>query len=147
MTKRRVGKEGGIVAFHGYQSFLPGEVTPEQAHLIGLELAQRLWGERFEVVVSTHLNTGVVHNHFVLNSVSCMDGLRYCDNKKTYAQMRRVSDELCREHMLSDITQQNGRSAHYREWMAAQAGERTGPPALRGGVGKAPAASTEWPAS
>ena len=112
MTKRRFGKEGGIVAFHGYQSFAPGEVTPEQAHLIGLELARRLWGERFEVVVSTHLNTGVVHNHFVLNSVSCVDGLRYCDNKKTYAQMRRASDALCREHTLSVKTQENGRSAH-----------------------------------
>ena len=146
MTKRRFGKEGGIVAFHGYQSFLPGEVTPEQAHLIGLELAQRLWGERFEVVVSTHLNTGVVHNHFVLNSVSCMDGLRYCDNKKTYAQMRRVSDELCREHMLSVITQQNGRSAHYREWMADHAGERTWRTAIREDVDKAAAASMTWQA-
>ena len=145
-TKRRFGKEGGIVAFHGYQSFLPGEVTPEQAHLIGLELAQRLWGERFEVVVSTHLNTGVVHNHFVLNSVSCMDGLRYCDNKKTYAQMRRVSDELCREHMLSVITQQNGRSAHYREWMADHAGERTWRTAIREDVDKAAAASMTWQA-
>ncbi len=124
MTKRRFGKEGGIVAFHGYQSFLPGEVTPEQAHLIGLELAQRLWGERFEVVVSTHLNTGVIHNHFVLNSVSCVDGLRYYDNKKTYAQMRCASDELCRAHMLSVITQQNGHSAHYKEWMAEHAAER-----------------------
>lgn len=146
MTKRRFSKEGGIVAFHGYQSFAPGEVTPEQAHLIGLELAQRLWGERFEVVVSTHLNTGVVHNHFVLNSVSCVDGLRYCDNKKTYAQMRRASDELCREHSISVITQENGRSAHYREWMADHAGERTWRTAIREDVDKAIAASMTWQA-
>ena len=146
MTKRRFGKEGGIVAFHGYQSFAPGEVTPEQAHLIGLELARRLWGERFEVVVSTHLNTGVVHNHFVLNSVSCVDGLRYCDNKKTYAQMRRASDALCREHTLSVITQENGRSAHYREWMAEHAGERTWRTAIREDVDKAAAASMTWQA-
>lgn len=146
MTKRRFGKEGGIVAFHGYQSFLPGEVTPEQAHLIGLELAQRLWGERFEVVVSTHLNTGVIHNHFVLNSVSCVDGLRYYDNKKTYAQMRCASDELCRAHMLSVITQQNGHSAHYKEWMAEHAGERTWRTAIREDVDKAAAASMTWQA-
>lgn len=146
MTKRRFGKEGGIVAFHGYQSFLPGEVTPEQAHLIGLELAQRLWGERFEVVVSTHLHTGVIHNHFVLNSVSCVDGLRYCDNKKTYAQIRRASDELCREHTLSVITQENGRSAHYKEWMADHAGERTWRTAIREDVDKAAAASMTWQA-
>lgn len=65
LTKRRFQKEGGIVLFHGYQSFKPGEVTPEQAHEIGVELANRLWGDRFEVVIATHLNTGVLHNHFV----------------------------------------------------------------------------------
>lgn len=111
-----------------------------------MELARRLWGERFEVVVSTHLNTGVVHNHFVLNSVSCVDGLRYCDNKKTYAQMRRASDALCREHTLSVITQENGRSAHYREWMAEHAGERTWRTAIREDVDKAAAASMTWQA-
>ena len=61
LTKRRFQKEGGIVLFHGYQSFKPGEVTPEQAHEIGVELANRLWGDRFEVVIATHLNTGVLH--------------------------------------------------------------------------------------
>lgn len=84
LTKRRFQKEGGIVLFHGYQSFKPGEVTPEQAHEIGVELANRLWGDRFEVVIATHLNTGVLHNHFILNSVSCVDGKRFYANKATY---------------------------------------------------------------
>ena len=73
MVKRQFGKEGGIVAFHGYQSFAPGEVTPEQAHAIGIELARRLWGDRFQVVVATHLDKEHIHNHFVLNSVSFVD--------------------------------------------------------------------------
>ena len=77
LTKRNRNKEGGIVCFHGYQSFRPGEVTPELAHKIGVELAKRLWGDRFEVLVTTHLNTKAVHNHFCLNSVSFADGLRY----------------------------------------------------------------------
>jgi len=47
MVKRQFGKESGIAAFHGYQSFAPGEVTPEQAYKIGVELAQKLWGDRF----------------------------------------------------------------------------------------------------
>ena len=102
-TKRAHKKEGGIVCFHGYQSFRPGEVTPELAHKIGVELAKRLWGDRFEVLVSSHLNTGVIHNHFCLNSISFVDGLRYYDQKKTYARMREVSDELCREYGLSVI--------------------------------------------
>ena len=64
LTKCNRNKEGGIVCFHGYQSFRPGEVTPELAHKIGVELAKRLWGDRFEVLVSSHLNTGVIHDVF-----------------------------------------------------------------------------------
>ena len=60
-TKKAWNKEGGIVCFHGYQSFSKGEVTPEVAHKVGIELAKRMWGDRFEVLVSTHLNTGTLH--------------------------------------------------------------------------------------
>lgn len=100
MVKRQFGKEGGIVAFHGYQSFAPGEVTPEQAHAIGVELARRLWGDKFQVVVATHLDREHIHNHFVLNSVSFVDGKKFNDCKATYALMRRTSDKLCRGHGL-----------------------------------------------
>ena len=62
-TKRNWEKEGGIVCFHGYQSFALGEVTPEVAHAIGIKLAEELWGDRFEVLVTTHLNTKAVQNH------------------------------------------------------------------------------------
>ena len=68
------GKEGGILAFHGEQSFKEGEVTPELAHEIGVKLAEEMWGERFQVIVTTHLNTKHIHNHFLLNSVSFKDG-------------------------------------------------------------------------
>ena len=70
-VKKRFGKEDGTVAYHGYQSFAPGEATPEIAHRIGVELAQRLWGDRYQVVVATHLDKeNHLHNHFVLNTVS-----------------------------------------------------------------------------
>lgn len=65
-VKKRFGKEEGTVAYHGYQSFAPGEATPEIAHRIGVELAQRLWGDRYQVVVATHLDKeNHLHNHFV----------------------------------------------------------------------------------
>ncbi len=67
-VKKQFGKEGGIVAFHGYQSFAKGETTPEEAHAIGKELAMSLWGDKYQVVVATHLNTDCLHNHFVFNS-------------------------------------------------------------------------------
>lgn len=125
-TKLQFQKTDGILAFHGYQAFAPGEATPETAHDIGVKLAQELWGERFEVVVSTHLDKNHLHNHFVLNSVSFRDGKRYYDNKATYALMRRVSDRLCREHSLSVIENpKRGKSKHYAEWKAEQEGKPT----------------------
>ena len=89
--------------YHAFQSFKEGEVTPKVAHEIGIRLAEELWGERFQVIVTTHLNTHCVHNHFVLNSVSFIDGKKYYDNDKTYALMRQTSDNLCREYGLSVI--------------------------------------------
>ncbi|MEG0528350.1 MAG: relaxase/mobilization nuclease domain-containing protein [Longicatena sp.] len=102
-TKEMFHDKKKIVCFHGYQSFVEGEVTPELAHQIGVELAEKLWGNRFEVVVSTHLNTDNVHNHFVLNATSCVDGKRYCNTKKDLYNLRVVSDDLCRQYGLSVV--------------------------------------------
>jgi hypothetical protein len=126
MVKQQYGKEGGIIAYHGYQSFAPGDVTPEQAHEIGVELAWRLWGDRFQVVVATHLDREHIHNHFVLNSVSFVDGKKYNDCKATYALMRQTSDQLCREHGLSVIEHpEQGRTMSWDTWEAEQKGKPT----------------------
>lgn len=102
-TKEMFHDKKKIVCFHGYQSFAEGEATPELAHQIGVELAEKLWGNRFEVVVSTHLNTENIHNHFVLNATSCVDGKRYCNTKKDLYNLRVVSDDLCRKYGLSVV--------------------------------------------
>ena len=99
--KKLYGKEKGIIAFHGYQSFKEGEVTPEIAHEIGVRLAEEMWGDRFQVVVSTHLNTDNIHNHFVINSVSFKDGYKYYSNLTNTALLRKTSDEICEEYGLS----------------------------------------------
>lgn len=125
LTKQRFGKENGIVAFHAYQSFAPGEVTPDQAHALGIELAKRLWGDRFEVIVATHLNTHCCHNHFVVNSVSFVDGGKFNDCKAFYRTMRQTSDELCREHALSVIQNPQTSRARYNTVQAAKRGEPT----------------------
>ena len=67
----RFGKEGGNVAYHAYQSFKPGEVTAEQCHRLGVELARNLWGGGYQVLVATHFNTGTFHNHFVISRRAC----------------------------------------------------------------------------
>ena len=73
ITKAGWSDTSEIVCYHGFQSFKHGEVTPEQAHEVGVKLAERMWGDRFQVIVATHLNTDCLHNHFVVNSVSFAD--------------------------------------------------------------------------
>ena len=121
-VKKRFGKEDGTVAYHGYQSFAPGEATPELAHEIGVKLATQLWGDRYQVIVATHLDKeNHLHNHFVVNTVSFADGIKYHRTKKDYHEMQTVSDELCREYGLSVIEQpQQGRGKQYGEWRAEQ---------------------------
>ncbi|MGC4019971.1 MAG: relaxase/mobilization nuclease domain-containing protein [Muricomes sp.] len=126
-AKKRYGKEEGIMAFHGYQSFAPGECTPAMAHEIGLKLAEELWGDRFQVLVATHLDKAHhLHNHFVVNSVSFTDGLRYHRTNQDYRDMRNVSDRLCREYRLSVIEHPKpGKTKQYGEWQAEQDGKPT----------------------
>lgn len=102
-TKKHFGKTKGILAFHGYQSFAEGEVTAKKAHEIGVKLAEEIWGDKYEVLVSTHLNTKCYHNHLVVNSVSFVDGERYRNTVPNYALIRKTSDDLCREYGLSVI--------------------------------------------
>ena len=121
-VKKRFGKEDGVVAYHGYQSFAPGEATPEMAHEIGVKLVRKLWGEKYQVLVATHLDKeNHLHSHFVVNTVSFVDGIRYHRTGKDYYEMRTVSDELCREYGLSVVEKpQLGKSKHYGEWRAEQ---------------------------
>lgn len=121
-VKKQFFKTKGIECFHGYQSFATGEVTPEQAHKIGVALAQQVWGNKFQVIISTHLNTDNIHNHFVLNSVSFVDGKRFCNTKKDYALMRITSDKLCEEYGLSVLKKEDkynkyATSSLYKELM------------------------------
>ena len=113
-TKRRYGKYGGIVAYHGYQSFKPGEVTPEQCHALGVELAKRLWGDKYEVLVASHRDHEHLHNHFILNSVSFKDGEKFhCPPYYHDTVMAPESDKLCFEHGLSIIQNPPRKRAPY----------------------------------
>ena len=103
ITKRRFGKTGGNVAYHGYQSFRSGEVTPKEAHEIGLETAHRMWGKNYEIVVTTHLNTDNIHNHIVINSVSFKTGLKFENHISDHIRLREISDEVCKEYGKSVI--------------------------------------------
>lgn len=116
-TKKAAHKEDGVKAFHCYQSFSPGEVTAETAHAIGTELAKRMWGDDFEVLVTTHLDKKHFHNHFVVNSVSWTTHKRFLNKHADYDRFRRLSDELCKEYSLS-VIEHPKKGKHYSEWIA-----------------------------
>ena len=122
IAKAQWNDESEIVCYHGFQSFKSGELTPEQAHEVGVKLAEKMWGDRFQVIVATHLNTDCLHNHFVVNSVSFADGKHYHDNKANLRLLRQHSDELCREYALSVIEHPNGRKKPYALYQAEKQG-------------------------
>lgn len=141
-TKRFWGKLDGRACYHGYQSFRSGEVNAEIAHRIGVRLAEELWGDRFEVVVATHCNTGHYHNHFVINSVSWADGYKFYNAPADYSKMRNVSDRLCREFSISTIAEPSGYGKHYSEWQAEKYGKPTFKSGIRQDIDRAILAST-----
>lgn len=105
-VKTQFGKNDGIQAYHGYMSFKDTDnVTPELAHQVGMEFARRVWGDRFQIVVTTHLNTKCLHCHFVINSVSFANGKRMHGKGKAWFYFRHIADEACREYNLSVIEQ------------------------------------------
>ena len=99
-TKQFFGQTDGIQAYHGYLSFKEQDITPELAQQVGMEFARRVWGNRFQVVVTCHLNTHHLHCHFVINSISFVDGKRLWGNEKRWYYFRHVADEICKEYGL-----------------------------------------------
>ena len=146
-TKERWHKSGGVQGYHLVQSFAAGEVTPELAHRIAKELADRVLGGRYEYVIGTHLNTGHIHSHIVWNSVSCVDGKKYRSNYKSYVtEIRAVSDELCRKYKLSVIDTENSHhvAKPYAEWLAEKNNHPTWRTAIRQDVDEAIQQSLTW---
>ena len=146
-TKEHWHKSGGVQGYHLVQSFAAGEVTPELAHQIAKELADRVLGGRYEYVIGTHLNTGHIHSHIVWNSVSRIDGKKYHSNGKSYVtQIRAVSDELCRKYKLSVIDTENSNhvAKPYAEWLAEKSNQPTWRTAIRQDVDDAIRQSLTW---
>lgn len=140
-------KEQGVQGFHLVQSFAASEVTPELAHQIGLEFADRLLHGNFQAVISTHLNTKCIHNHIVWNSVSVKDGKKYRSNAKSYiTEVRRISDALCAEHRLSIICTEKSEQVvrPYAQWLAEQNGAPTWKTPIQQDLDAAVAVALTW---
>ena len=107
---------------HLIQAFSPGEVSPEEAHEIGMQLAKEILGGKYEFVLTTHVDKGHIHNHLIFNAVSFVDHKHYHSNKRSYHFIRRTSDRLCQEHGLSVIVPGQDKGKSYIEHTAAKAG-------------------------
>ena len=121
-TRRHAIDKGTHLGRHLIQAFEPGEVTPEEAHRIGMELAREVLGGKYEFVLTTHIDKDHVHNHLIFNAVSFTDHKHYHSNKRSYHEIRRASDRLCKEHGLSVIVPGRDKGKSYIEHQAAQNG-------------------------
>ena len=98
-TKNLYDKTGGITYHHIIQSFKPGEITPEKAHKIGIELAEKQF-KNHEVLIATHKDKEHIHNHLIINSVSSKNGHKLIANKETLREIKLENDKIClREHL------------------------------------------------
>ena len=129
-TKHRYGKFGGNVAYHGYQSFASDEVTPDEAHQIGIETAKRMWRD-YEVVVTTHLNTDNIHNHLVVNSVSFKTGRKFENHVSDHYKLREISDLICKERGKSVLPPSKFKGSSKKEYWAKKNGGMTHRDVLR----------------
>ena len=144
---QRWHKTGGVQGYHLVQSFPEGEVTPELAHQIGVELANQLLGGRYQAIVTTHLNTSHTHNHIVWCAVALDNGRKYHSNAKSYyAEVRARSDALCRQYGLSVIeTPESERGKRqYAKWQAEANGQPTWRTAIRMDVDEAISMALTW---
>lgn len=109
-------------AFHLIQSFAKGEVSHEEAHRIGIELADKLLEGRYSYIIATHTDKGHPHNHIIFCAADNIEHKKYYDTKKSYRHIRELSDELCREHGISVIIPSGRKGKKYIEWKAEQEG-------------------------
>ena len=119
-TKKVHDKANGVFFYHYAQSFSPTEkITPEQAHEIALEFAEKAWPGH-EVLVATHCDKEHIHSHFVINSVGFESGMKLRQSPSTLKKLRKLSDEICIAHGLSVLQpyEGGGRSMSSREYRA-----------------------------
>ena len=99
-VKRSYAKADGIEAYHGHLSFKEQNITPVLTMKIGTEFAQEVWGKRFQVLVTVHTDTEHPHCHFVINSVSFVDGKKLWGEEKAWFKFKQTADRLCAKYGL-----------------------------------------------
>lgn len=109
-------------AYRLIQAFAPGEVSYEEAHRIGKELADKVLEGKYSYVLTTHIDKGHIHNHIIFCATDNIEHNKYHDCKQSYYHIRKLSDELCKAHNLSIIIPGGERGKKYKEWQSDQNG-------------------------
>lgn len=122
LTGRSQPKERDVLSYFLLQSFRPGEITPEQAHQMGYQLALEFTGGNHAFVVSTHIDREHIHTHIEFNSTNLECTGKFRNVKKSYLLLQKISDRLCQEHGLSVIATPKGKGAHYAQWKEEKKG-------------------------
>lgn len=119
-TGRHRGKDD-VIAYHLRQSFVPGEITPEEANRIGCELAKRFTHGQHAYVVATHEDRRHVHSHIIISAVNLDCDRKFRNFWGSSKAIRRLSDTLCIQNGLSIIEQPKGHSKSYNKWLGNEA--------------------------
>ena len=109
LTKKQFGSRTKTLAHHLIQSFVPEEVSFEEAHQVGIELCEKILEGKYEYVLATHIDKDHIHNHIIFNSIDVDEGKVYHSYYGSYMNIRNQSDKLCKEHNLSVIEQETQR--------------------------------------
>ena len=125
-TKNAYHKNSGRMYYHLVQSFPKGDdASPELAHRIAVELAEKAFG-KYECVVATHIDREHIHSHFVFNSVSFENGRKYHSNGNTMQELMDLSDEICMRYGIDVLDKQPQKKKDVlsdREYRSAVRGE------------------------
>lgn len=106
LTKKQFNSRTKTLAHHLIQSFVPEEVSFEEAHQVGIELCEKILEGKYEYVLATHIDKDHIHNHIIFNSIDVEEGKIYHSYYGSYMNIRNQNDKLCREHNLFVIDQE-----------------------------------------
>lgn len=120
LTSRTRGADD-VIAYHLRQSFIPGEVTPEEANRIGCELAKRFTNGNHAFIVCTHIDKHHIHNHIIWNSTSLDCTRKFRNFWGSTRAVRRLNDTLCIENGLSIVENPKRHGKSYNKWLGDQA--------------------------
>ena len=115
-------QKGNNLAFHLIQSFKPNEIDPETAHKIGIELANGFLKDQYEYVLSTHVDKNHIHNHMIFCAANFLDHRKFVSNRRSYYQIRKLSDRLCQDFGLSVVIPGEEKGKAYKEYLSHQTG-------------------------